>query len=296
MTKPVHDKAITTALQPILTTIDRDIRFIHLQHLPHTLPHSQSHSGFFFYMLITKGNVQIHIDCHLHTFQQNDLVLIAPAMAFRFKKASVDFDAYGLYMEPSFFDSLQLGSYTYKQLFSSKYVTPVIHLQPAEMDSVEKTMQLMAGALSSCHAQEMMGHLVNFLTLRIVETLRNHDLQLTESVSRPDELFRRFRKLLALHYRTGHSISYYADRLNVSEAYLSRAVRKASGKTINHYITSTLVNKAKHDLIFKDSNIKEIALDLGFSDQSSFGKFFKKEVGLSPLMFRYCHEASRPTA
>ena len=85
MTKPVHDKAITTVLQPILTTIDRDIRFIHLQHLPHTLPHSQPHSGFFFYMLITKGNAQIHIVCHLHTFQQNDLVLIAPAMAFRFK-------------------------------------------------------------------------------------------------------------------------------------------------------------------------------------------------------------------
>lgn len=176
--------------------------------------------------------------------------------------------------------------YAYKQLFATKYVTPVIRLNGTEMDNVRQTMKRMAEALPSCRAHDMLGHLVNYLTLRIADILHDRAIDLAGVVSRPDELFRLFRRMLAENYKLGHSISYYARRLNVSEAYLSRAVRKVSGKTINHYITTTLLAKAKHELIFRDLTIKEIAVDSGFSDQSAFGKFFKKQSGLSPLMFR----------
>ena len=176
--------------------------------------------------------------------------------------------------------------YAYKQLFATKYVTPVIRLNGTEMDNVRQTMKLMAEALPSCRAHDMLGHLVNYLTLRIADILHDRAIDLAGVVSRPDELFRLFRRMLAENYKLGHSISYYARRLNVSEAYLSRAVRKVSGKTINHYITTTLLAKSKHEWIFRDLTIKELAEDLGFSDQSAFGKFFKKQSGLSPLMFR----------
>lgn len=39
-------------------------------------------------------------------------------------------------------------------------------------------------------------------------------------------------------------------------------------------------------MIFTVLTVKEIAEKLGFSDQSSFGKFFKKESGTSPTNFR----------
>lgn len=35
-----------------------------------------------------------------------------------------------------------------------------------------------------------------------------------------------------------------------------------------------------------NTDVKEIADRYGFSDQSAFGKFFKKKTGLSPLAFR----------
>lgn len=176
--------------------------------------------------------------------------------------------------------------YAYKQLFATKYVTPVIRLNGTEMDNVRQTMKLMAEALPSCRAHDMLGHLVNYLTLRIADILHDRAIDLAGVVSRPDELFRLFRRMLAENYKSGHSISYYARRLNVSEAYLSRAVRKVSGKTINLFFISPVVPIANHELIFRDLTIKEIAEDLGFSDQSAFGKFFKKQSGLSPLMFR----------
>jgi AraC-like DNA-binding protein len=253
-------------------------------------------SGFFFFVLITEGSAELLIDCGSQRFEKNDLILIAPSMAFRFSATSTDFTAVGLYMEIAFFDSLQLGSYTYMQLFASQPSRPAVSLRPHEMDSILKTMDVIAESVGLCGAQEMMTHLINFLSLRIVEVLREHHLETPVTLSRPDELYRQFRKLLAKDFRQGHNISYYANRLHVSETYLSRAVRKASGKTVNHYITTTLINNARHDLIFRDANIKEIAEDLGFADQSSFGKFFKKETGLSPMTFRNNQENARPLA
>jgi len=77
--------------------------------------------------------------------------------------------------------------------------------------------------------------------------------------------------------------------LSISEAYQFWAARKVSGKSINHFFISPVVPIANHELIFPDLTIKELAVDSGFSDQSAFGKFFKKQSGLSPLMFRNSH-------
>jgi AraC-like DNA-binding protein len=35
-----------------------------------------------------------------------------------------------------------------------------------------------------------------------------------------------------------------------------------------------------------EMTIQQIAEELSFADQSSFGKFFKKQTGLSPLKYR----------
>ncbi|MBP7857120.1 MAG: AraC family transcriptional regulator [Prevotella sp.] len=288
----LHNDIIKTAV----ATLDRSVRLVHIQHTPNLCLHQEPMSGFFFYLLIMEGSAELLINCRPQSFHKNDLILIAPSMAFRFTSTSHDFHAIGLYMEISFFDSLQLGSFAYMQLFATQPTKPAITLEAQELGSIKKTMEVIADAITLCGAQEMLSHLTNFLSLRIVEILRQRNLDTPATLSRPDELYRQFRKMLAKDYRKGHSISYYAERLHVSEAYLSRAVRKASGKTVNHYITTTLINNAKHDLIFSDANIKEIAENLGFADQSSFGKFFKKEAGLSPMMFRNSHAEIRPSA
>jgi AraC family transcriptional regulator, transcriptional activator of pobA len=38
--------------------------------------------------------------------------------------------------------------------------------------------------------------------------------------------------------------------------------------------------------LYTDLDITEIAYQLGFSDPANFGKFFKKQAGMSPLTFR----------
>lgn len=83
-------------------TDDGTFRFLTLENLPRQSRCHKSHSGHFFYMLITRGSVDIIIDCKEYAFGCNDLMLIAPAMTFCFRRVSADFKAYGLYMAPGF--------------------------------------------------------------------------------------------------------------------------------------------------------------------------------------------------
>ncbi|MFR7407687.1 MAG: helix-turn-helix domain-containing protein [Bacteroides stercoris] len=144
----------------------------------------------------------------------------------------------------------------------------------------------MSHYLTSDHPEEMAGSLVNFLLLQITEIFHSQNVHPAGRVRRSDALFRLFRKLLAENYRKVHDLQFYADSLNVFQTYLSRVVRQISGKTVNNYITEALYRDARRLLVFTDLTVKEIAEQLGFSDQSSFGKFFKKKSGTSPANFR----------
>ena len=157
---------------------------------------------------------------------------------------------------------------------------------------VHKTLELLVHSLTFNYPVEMMSHLVNFLLLQITKIVDNQSARSSGKISRPDELFRLFRKLLAEHYRHEHTIAFYADRLHVSRPYLSRIIRQVSGKTVNIYIMEALLSEAKRLLTFTDLAIKGIAESLGFADQSSFGKFFKKGTGMSPLNFRNKNQTS----
>lgn len=248
--------------------------------------HRMFRAGIFFYMLVENGKAEFMVNCRSLIVKKGDMLLITPEMSVELMKKSRDFGSYGLCMEPFFFDALSIGSYVYKRLYNSNCVTFVLQLEDKDTKRVRETLELMSHYLTSDHPAEMASCLVNFLLLQITEIFYNRNIYPVGRVSRTDELFRLFRKLLTENFRKEHDILFYADALHVSRTYLSRAIRRVSGKTVNAYITEMLFTDAKRLLIFTDLTIKEIAEKLGFADQSSFGKFFKKEMGTSPANFR----------
>jgi YesN/AraC family two-component response regulator len=58
------------------------------------------------------------------------------------------------------------------------------------------------------------------------------------------------------------------------------------GRKAKEIITSFLISKIKQEMIMSGKSIKTIAYEYGFSDQSSMGKFFSKNTGMSPSEFR----------
>lgn len=96
----------------------------------------------------------------------------------------------------------------------------------------------------------------------------------------------RFRKLLSRYAKKEHEVSFYASQLNITADHLSKIMRSHSGRSAIKWINHALVTEARLLLRKPDMNIQQVSEALNFSDQSAFGKFFKKHTGKSPSQYR----------
>ena len=268
------------------TTYNKGVYILNIEFFLDKYSNEMFRAGAFFYILVETGTAEFVVDCHSYIVGKGDMFLVAPRMSIELMKKSSDFGTCGLCLEPFFFDSLSIGNYVYKRLYNSSHTTYVLRLEDSDTGHIRKTLDLMSHYLTSDHPAEMAGSLVNFLLLQITEIFHSQNVHPAGRVRRSDALFRLFRKLLAENYRKEHELQFYADSLHISQTYLSRVIRQVSGKTVNNYIAEALYTDARRLLVFTDLTVKEIAEQLGFSDQSSFGKFFKKKSETSPANFR----------
>ena len=105
-------------------------------------------------------------------------------------------------------------------------------------------------------------------------------------MKRSDSILKEFSELLVQHVKTETSVGFYAERLCISKQYLSLIVKEKLHVTIGTVMASMRIEMAARMLRDPELTIQEIAEAMSFSDQSSFGKFFKKHTGLSPLKYR----------
>lgn len=82
------------------------------------------------------------------------------------------------------------------------------------------------------------------------------------------------------------TIAYYASEIGISENYLSRLVKKATGRSVGAWIDIVRIQRAKSLLSGTRQPIIDIAATVGVDDQSYFSRLFKKETGLTPSAFR----------
>ena len=70
--------------------------------------------------------------------------------------------------------------------------------------------------------------------------------------------------------------------------------KKVFKTTPRSYLLKLRVQKACRELLAPHFSLTEIAIDLGFCDQSAFTAVFKKQTGVTPLKYREkYHRAAR---
>jgi AraC-like DNA-binding protein len=77
-----------------------------------------------------------------------------------------------------------------------------------------------------------------------------------------------------------------AKQLHLSPRYLSDVLKQETGKTALEHIHIYLISEAKNLLKGEDRSVSEIAYALGFENMSYFSRLFKKEVGVTPVVFK----------
>jgi AraC family transcriptional regulator len=97
---------------------------------------------------------------------------------------------------------------------------------------------------------------------------------------------RRVRDYVCEHLGSDISLSELASQAGLSPHYFSLLFKRAFGVTPYRYVLSARIHRAKRLLSERKMAISEIALELGFADQSHFSKVFKTFVGAAPGQYR----------
>jgi AraC-like DNA-binding protein len=82
-------------------------------------------------------------------------------------------------------------------------------------------------------------------------------------------------------------IDHLAMLTGLSGCHFSRAFRQSMGVPPHRYLISRRVAAAARLVASTDRPLSEIALDVGFSDQSHFTRVFSAQIGESPRRFRH---------
>lgn len=77
-----------------------------------------------------------------------------------------------------------------------------------------------------------------------------------------------------------------AEHLSLSVFHFARLFKNSLGLSPHQYVLQNRVERAKRLItVSTRSNLSDIALQVGFYDQTHFGKTFKRVVGVSPKVF-----------
>ena len=113
---------------------------------------------------------------------------------------------------------------------------------------------------------------------------------------RMDDRIRRAIEFIHAHYNQDIQLSQVAEVANISSYYLIKQFKHVTGLAPHAYLTHQRVQEARR-LLKSDMPISEIAVGVGFYDQSHFSNRFRAVFGYTPKQYRsQIKGASRRTA
>lgn len=77
-----------------------------------------------------------------------------------------------------------------------------------------------------------------------------------------------------------------SKHFGISSSYLGRYFKSHTAETMQDYITRYKLRLIENRLKHSDLRIGEIAREFSFTDESHFHRFFKKNMGVGPTVFR----------
>lgn len=93
-------------------------------------------------------------------------------------------------------------------------------------------------------------------------------------------------KYISLNYWKAPSVQELADFCGINRSHLSRIFKQKTNQSPQEYMSRYRINTACTFLRTTDLSLSQIATALGYADQFSFSKAFKKEKGLPPSIWQ----------
>lgn len=241
-------------------------------------------------ILCIQGEVIINIAFKRHVVKAGTLCIILAGNIFEPVYTSNDFKGVLTALDRSFSNSLNYGTLDIMYVFNSLRNNPSFSLSDSELTEVLDVYNNMGRVLKEGDKPYKLNILKAYMSILyfiIIPVInRKQEDIVPRSFSRQEEIFIRFLSEVEANYKSERSIKFYAGKLCLTPKYLSSVVFAASKRLAGEWIDDYVMLEAKALLRTKNLSIQQISDMLNFPNQSFFGKFFKRHMGVSPKKYR----------
>jgi len=240
--------------------------------------------------ICTSGSAIVEVNLKSYNAFPGALLLATPFHILRIYETTEDFRCRFIVFSKDFMlghssDSRFIDSFN----FFKRLSVPVAGTDDESAQLIVQVFGFLEQALSREQDDYQTPICSSILTTLLYLIARIYDRQhqnLSTEKNRKEELSILFHDLVFQFYKEHRSVQYYADKLFVTPKHLTETIKEVTGKTSRQWIDDAVCLEAKVLLKNSGISITEIAHLLHFPDQSNFGKFFKRQTGLSPKEFR----------
>lgn len=242
-------------------------------------------------LLVLEGSIDLSIDYVLFQASTNTVVTIMPTHITKVMKYSPNFKGRLMAVSRAFLEQSMMPNHSSSMIQYMKIrKNPTILLQESEIKTLDESMLRLRQTIlqTSHHLQRLL--IQNTLMGFFIEMgnifSERKEYNTPPSLTRKEELFESFLRILYMYCKEQHVVSFYAEQLYITPQYLSLILKELTGRSANKWIDEALMQEAKILLKASQATVQQVADALHFSDQSTFGKFFKKHAGMSPMEYR----------
>ena len=244
-------------------------------------------------ILCMKGKFSLDINIDSHEISANTIMVAGPNSIIKFNKFEEDtVEAYTLFVSMDFLKDINLDinalnatrfSQTQKHttILSDEETTLLRkYLDLIHLNTTNNTESVYIKNISRCLMASLLYQMMQFASTRTSNDTPE------QPQSRRMNYVRDFMALVQQYHNKERSVGFYADKLFISPKYLSLIIKESTGRSAAEWIDEFVILEAKNLLRFSGKNIQQVAYELNFSNQSSFGKYFKHLTGMSPTEFQ----------
>lgn len=241
-------------------------------------------------MFCVNGKAEAQINLKKYTLKSGTMALHVPENIIQINSCE-NLIVYSFIISSEFIQKIHLETKDLINLYMAAKTAPVLELEYSDIHILEKYYYLMESILQSetTHKSNMtIGVTTSFLyKIYDILTKKLKENEYTRKIpERCEIVFEDFIKEVNIFKGTKHSLSFFAERLNLTPNYLSSRVKEYSGRNATEWIEDSVILEAKTMLKHTDLTIQEIAYKLNFPTQTFFGKYFKRLTGISPKQYR----------
>lgn len=237
----------------------------------------------------TKGTFRFSTQKKDYALSQGQIFTLLPRQTIKVIAQSSDFFGQ-LLVFPIDFMPDYLSPINYEVIFRM-IEDPVLSVSPETMRSILQMHSLIVENYNSkgkAYKEEIVKTMLLAVVLEVgSEYAKHQQTRLPAVKTRKEELTETFITLLLTHYKQGHHVAFYADKMSITPKYLSATVKEVIGLGALQCINEVVIAKTKSCLRSSQLTVLQISEEFNFPNASFFGRYFKQHTGETPLQYRY---------